>query len=149
MPVPEAPEASGPMQARLESPRLDYATPGHRPGGLAPLDGGSSRRSTVMRPPVSTGVTRAYQSDSSSKPPRRRPASGPQDLPSRECVDRTEPRPPPSLRHTVGRAARSGGLDGIRRTKIRRTGQQSESAASRFKNEDSRMMEPRHAQKHP
>ena len=76
---PEATEARRTMQARLESPRRFYATRGLRPGGLAPLDGGSSRRSTVMRPPVSTGVTRAYQSDSSSKPPHRRPAPGPQD----------------------------------------------------------------------
>jgi len=37
------------MQARLESPRRFYATPGPGPGGLAPLAGGSSRRSTVMR----------------------------------------------------------------------------------------------------
>ena len=37
------------MQARLESPRRPPATLGLRPGGLAPIDGGSSRRSTVMR----------------------------------------------------------------------------------------------------
>jgi len=46
---PEVARDSGAMQARLESPRRFYATPGLRPGGLAPSDGGSSRRSTVMR----------------------------------------------------------------------------------------------------
>ncbi len=100
------PEAAGgrrAMQARLESPRRFYATLGLWSGGLAPLDGGSSRRSTVMRPPVSTGVTRAYQSDSSSKPPCRCAAPGPQD------TLHLRARPPHSLRHSVGRAARGGG----------------------------------------
>ena len=46
---PEAAGGAHRVQARLESPRGDYATPGFTPGGLAPLDGGSSRRSTVMR----------------------------------------------------------------------------------------------------
>jgi hypothetical protein len=46
---PEVTEARRTVQARLESPRANYATPGLRPGGLAPLDGGSSRRNTVMR----------------------------------------------------------------------------------------------------
>jgi hypothetical protein len=46
---PEAAGESRTMQARLESPRACYATLGLWPGGLAPLDGGSSRRSTVMR----------------------------------------------------------------------------------------------------
>jgi hypothetical protein len=38
------------MLARLESPRRPLATLGPRPGGFARIDGGSSRRSTVMRP---------------------------------------------------------------------------------------------------
>jgi hypothetical protein len=50
--MPSHPEATGDphaVQARLESPRTRYATPRLWPGGLALLDGGSSRRSTVMR----------------------------------------------------------------------------------------------------
>ena len=46
---PEGTEVWRAVQARLESPRACYATLGLRPGGLARLDGGSSRRSTVMR----------------------------------------------------------------------------------------------------
>lgn len=46
---PEAAGAPRAVQARLESPRTRYATPRLWPGGLARLDGGSSRRSTVMR----------------------------------------------------------------------------------------------------
>jgi hypothetical protein len=49
MPGPEVAGERHAMQARLESPRPNYATPGLRPGGLALVDGGSSRRSTVMR----------------------------------------------------------------------------------------------------
>ena len=41
---PEATGDKGSMQARLERPRLNYATLGLRPGGLARLDGGSSPR---------------------------------------------------------------------------------------------------------
>jgi hypothetical protein len=47
------PEAAGrphPAEARLESPRLNYAIPGLWPGGLAPFDGGSSQWNTVRRP---------------------------------------------------------------------------------------------------
>jgi hypothetical protein len=63
-----------------------------------------------MRPPVPvTGVTREYQSDSSSKRPHRRAARGPQG--------NGGARPPRALRHTVGRAARSaGGIDTAERT---------------------------------
>ena len=46
---PEAAGEARTMLARLESPRACYATLGLWPEGLARLDGGSSRRSTVMR----------------------------------------------------------------------------------------------------
>lgn len=46
---PEALAGARRIEARLESPRACYATPRLRPGGLASLDGGSSRRNTVLR----------------------------------------------------------------------------------------------------
>jgi len=46
---PEAAQEPRTVQARLESPRRPLATLGPRPGGFARIDGGSSRRSTVMR----------------------------------------------------------------------------------------------------
>jgi hypothetical protein len=47
--TPEVPGNLVVSQARLERPRVSYATPGLGPGRLAPLDGDRSRRSTVMR----------------------------------------------------------------------------------------------------
>ena len=46
---PEAARDPRAVQARLESPRRPHATLRPWPEGLAPLAGGSSRRSTVMR----------------------------------------------------------------------------------------------------
>jgi hypothetical protein len=74
--MPSHPEVTGNLravQARLESPRACYATLGLRPGGLARLDGGSSRRSTVMRlcPPGQPAYIRVIRRRS------RRTASSP------------------------------------------------------------------------
>jgi hypothetical protein len=61
--------------------------------------------------PLLCGVTRAYQSDSSSKPPHRRAAPVSQDP-----LD-AGARPPSALRYTFGRAARRGGLQDVARRK--------------------------------
>ncbi len=62
-----------------------------------------------MRPPVPvTGVTRAYQSDSSSKPPHRRAAPAPQDI---RDVD-----PPPAALAAPHRWARYVAAAGGQRT---------------------------------
>ncbi len=101
--MPSHPETTGDphaVQARLESPRTRYATPRLRPGRLAPLDGGSSRRSTVMRlcPAGQPAHIRVIRRRS------RRIAYGPGRLRSRF---HRHPRRP--LRHSDGRAAGAAG----------------------------------------
>ena len=73
-----------PMRARLESPRANYATLG--------LPTGTTRALRQRQLPTNHGhaalpsrVTRAYQRDSSSKPPlRSRPAGALRNSPSNE-----------------------------------------------------------------
>ena len=95
---PDGAGGEGRVQARLESPRRHYAIPAHLPGELAPLDGGSSRRSTVMRlgPSGQPAYIRVIRRR--SRLTRHRPgASG-----AHRVQTRTPPRP---LRHTAGRPA--------------------------------------------
>ena len=98
------PEVAGPrgsVLARSEHPRVGYATPGVWPGGLARLDGGNSRRSTVMRlcPSGQPAYIRVIRRRS------RRLGHRPDFL--RTVVQHHGPRRP--LRHAVGRAAGAGG----------------------------------------
>src|SRR3989442_8737668 len=73
------------MQARLESPRLNYATP--------PPSAWSIRAPRERQLPTNhghaalpLGVIRAYQSDSSSPPPRRSAPSPPQESRARSRI---------------------------------------------------------------
>jgi hypothetical protein len=84
--LPSHPEVTGNRRAvlaRLESPRACYATLGLRPEGFARLDGGSSRRSTVMRlcpagQPAYIRVIRRRSRRTASRPGRLRSfSSGP------------------------------------------------------------------------
>ena len=65
----------GAMRARLESPRACYATPGVRIGTTR-----APRRRQLptkrCHAALLFGATRAYQPDSSSKPPHRQPRAG-------------------------------------------------------------------------
>jgi hypothetical protein len=65
----------GAMWARLESPRANYATPGLRIGTTRAL---RRRQLPTKRCHAALlfGATRAYQPDSSSKPPHRQPRAG-------------------------------------------------------------------------
>lgn len=97
------PEAAGEprtVQARLESPRRPLATLGPRPGGFARIDGGRSRRSTVMRhyPSGQPAYIRVIRRRS------RLTAYGPGRL--RSLFHRRPRRP---LRHSDGRAAGAAG----------------------------------------
>jgi len=97
------PEAAGEprtVQARLESPRRPLATLGPRPGGFARIDGGRSRRSTVMRhyPSGQPAHIRVIRRRS------RLTAYGPGRLRS---LFHRRPRCP--LRHSDGRAAGAAG----------------------------------------
>src|SRR5437899_5313325 len=64
----------GAMRARPESPRASYATSGFRIGTTRV----SRRRQlpTKQHAALLFGATRAYQPDSSSKPPHRQPCAG-------------------------------------------------------------------------
>lgn len=95
---PDGAGGEGRVQARLESPRRHYAIPAHLPGELAPLDGGSSRRSTVMRLGPSGQPAHIRVIRRRSRLTRHRPgASG-----AHPVRTSTPPRP---LGHTVGRPA--------------------------------------------
>src|SRR3989449_10836641 len=79
----------GAMRARPESPRASYATSGFRIGTTRV----SRRRQlpTKQHAALLFGATRAYQPDSSSKPPHRQPCAGvlgKSSTPTREMLAR-------------------------------------------------------------